>query len=963
MCAALCCTPLIATAQQPQGVGTQMEKEYLQVCVKVEDNHPHSEQLIQSYLDKYPDTPHADRLYALIASAYFFKGEYDKALAFFNESRLDMLSDRERDDMTYRLAICYLKTDNLKDAAIWLETLCDVSPRYEADCTYYLSYIQYTNKQYEDALKGFRSLQNTSKYGALVPYYIAEVLLQQKLYAQAAEMARTSLSRWPNEIHHSEMYRILASAEYEQGKYLEAMKHFQQYVEMGEEATWQREALYRYGLACYRCEVYTEVPEILERVTKESDALAQNAWYHIGLASLKLADRNRARMAFEQAAASNVDRTIKEQAAYNHALCVHETSYSAFGESVTVFEKFLNEFPQSRFANQTSNYLVEVYMTTRSYEAALKSIGRIAHPGTSILEAKQKILFQLGTQAFMNTQFEQAVDFFNQSLELGNYNLPTKVNACYWRGESYYRLNHMQEAARDFQNYLAWSPQGTSEMNALAHYNLGYIAFHQKNYAVAQRHFQQYLQSQKTNNVTLLADACNRLGDCYLQNRYFEESRSFYKRAESHHTPAGDYAYYQLALVAGLQKDYTSKVELLNQLEAKYPQSPYAVNALYEKGRSYVQSNRSSEAIATFRELLKKYPDSPLSRKAAAEIGLLYYQQDDYNRAIEAYKYVIAHYQGSAEARLAIRDLKSIYVDANRVDEFAAWVNTLPGGVRFEPNEQDSLTYIAAERIYMKGQAEMARNSFLRYLQSYPEGVFNLNARYYLSVLAKEQQNEEEVLEHTTKLLEYPDSPYTEEALLMHGEVLFNRQQYAEAMQDYQKLRAKATTVERRQLGMTGMLRCATLLSEYAEVIHVASALLDEVKLAPELRNEALYDRAKAYLHEQATQKAQADLEILAQDTRTVYGAEATYLLALQNYQAKDYEAAEKIILNFIDQSTPHAYWLARSFVLLSDVYQAMGKMLEAKQYLLSLQQNYQADDEIAGMIEERLEKLNKTKE
>ncbi|EJW90987.1 Tetratricopeptide repeat-containing protein [gut metagenome] len=874
-----------------------------------------------------------------------------------------MLSDKERDDMTYRLAICYLKTGNLKDAVIWLETLRDVSPRYEADCTYYLSYIQYINKQYEDALKGFRSLQNSPKYETLVPYYMSEILLQKKLYAQATNVVRTSLSRWPNEIHRSELYRILAFAEYEQGKYLEAMKNFQRYVEMSEESMWQREALYRYGLACYRCEVYTKVPEILEKVTEEPDALAQNAWYHIGLASLKLADRNSARMAFEQAAASNVDRTIKEQAAYNHALCVHETSYSAFGESVTVFEKFLNEFPQSRFADQASNYLVEVYMTTRSYEAALKSISRIAHPGPSILEAKQKILFQLGTQAFTNTQFEKAVDFFSQSLELGNYNLPTKVNACYWRGESYYRLNCMQEAARDFQNYLAWTPQDADEMNALAHYNLGYIAFHQKNYVVAQRHFKQYLQFQKANHVTLLADVCNRLGDCYLQNRHFEEARSFYKRAEDYHTPAGDYAYYQLALVAGLQKDYSGKVELLNQLSVKYPKSLYAVNALYEKGRSYVQSNRGNEAIATFRELLKKYPDSPLSRKAAAEIGLLYYQQDDYNRAIESYKYVITHYQGSAEARLAMRDLKSIYVDANRVDEFATWVNTLPGSVHFEPNEQDSLTYIAAERIYMKGQAETARRSFIRYLQSYPEGAFNLNARYYLSVLAKEQKNEEEVLEHTAKLLEYPDSPYAEEALLMHGEVLFNRQHYAEAMLDYQKLRAKATTVEHRQLGLIGALRCATLLNEYSEVIHVASALLTEVKLAPELRNEALYDRAKAYLHEQATQKALSDLEILAQDTRTVYGAEATYLLALQSYQSKDYVAAEKLILNFIDQSTPHAYWLARSFVLLSDVYQAMGKKLEARQYLLSLQQNYQADDEIAGMIEERLEKLNKTKE
>ena len=102
------------------------------------------------------------------------------------------------------------------------------------------------------------------------------------------------------------------------------------------------------------------------------------------------------------------------------------------------------------------------------------------------------------------------------------------------------------------------------------------------------------------------------------------------------------------------------------------------------------------------------------------------------------------------------------------------------------------------------------------------------------------------------------------------------------------------------------------------------------------------------------------DLKVLAKDTRNLYGAEAKFLVAQQLYNAKEYAAAEKELLNYIDQSTPHTYWLARSFVLLSDVYVAMGKNLDARQYLLSLQQNYTGNDDIANMIESRLKNLNK---
>lgn len=950
--------PLKAFIRQEPNASLREEAEYMLVCSAYELKDKNSITLLRNYLEQYPDTPYANRIYALLAAGYFYEEKYDEALALFNSAQLDLLGNEERDDMTYLLATCYLKTGNVKEAAIWFETLKASSKKYDNDCAYYISYIRYTQKRYDEALKGFLPLQDNPKYKALVPYYIAEIYAIRKNYDKAEIVAQNYLSAYPQNEHAAEMYRILGDASYHFRKYHEAINAFESYLER--DASPRRDALYMLGLSYFQTGVYSKAAETLGEVTGANDALTQNAYLHMGLSYLQLAEKNKARMAFEQAAASNADMKIEEQAAYNYALCIHETSYSAFGESVTVFEKFLNEFPNSQYTEMVSNYLVEVYLNTRSYEAALKSIERIAHPGTRIMEAKQKILFQLGTQAFANASFEQAIGYFNQSVAIGQYNRQTKADALYWRGESYYRLNRMTEAARNFREYLQLTEQTNNEMYALANYNLGYTAFHQKDYAQARNWFLKYIQLEKGENRTALADAYNRIGDCFLNERNFDEAKHYYAQAESMNASSGDYSFYQLALVSGLQKDYSGKITLLNRLAGKYPTSPYVINALYEKGRSYVLMNNNNQAIASFKELLSRYPESPISRKAAAEIGLLYYQDGNYDQAIDAYKLVINKYPGSDEARLAMLDLKSLYVDMNRIDEFAALAASMPGNIRFDASEQDSLTYIAAEKIYGRGRIEEAKNSFNKYLQTFPEGSFSLNAHYYLCLIGKEQKNYDMILLHSGKLLEYPDNPFSEEALIMRAEVQFNLQQFADALASYKMLKEKATTADRRLLAETGMLRCAHLIKDDAETIHAATALLAEAKLTPELANEALYYRAKSYMNQKADKKALADLQTLAKDTRNLYGAEAKYLVAQQYYTAGEYAAAEKELLDYIERSTPHAYWLARSFVLLSDVYMAMDKKLDARQYLLSLQQNYHANDDIEGMIESRLEKLNK---
>jgi Uncharacterized protein conserved in bacteria len=243
---------------------------------------------------------------------------------------------------------------------------------------------------------------------------------------------------------------------------------------------------------------------------------------------------------------------------------------------------------------------------------------------------------------------------------------------------------------------------------------MGYINFKQKNYSTALNWFLKYTaQNNIQDQKTVLSDAYNRIGDCYFYSREFATARKNYAKAAATDSSAGDYALYQDAFVAGLQKNYTEKVSLLNQLMQKYPSSQYLDNALYEKGRAYVMQGSNQQAIASYKELLDRFPSSEMSKVAASEVGLLYYQNDNYDLAIQAYKKVITDYPGSDEARLAMRDLKSIYIDLNKVNEFVAFSQTVSGMGTIDVTEQDSITYQAAEKVYMKGDTENAKKTLL----------------------------------------------------------------------------------------------------------------------------------------------------------------------------------------------------------------------------------------------------------
>ena len=74
-------------------------------------------------------------------------------------------------------------------------------------------------------------------------------------------------------------------------------------------------------------------------------------------------------------------------------------------------------------------------------------------------------------------------------------------------------------------------------------------------------------------------------------------------------------------------------------------------------------------------------------------------------------------------------------------------------------------------------------------------------------------------------------------------------------------------------------------------------------------------------------------------------GAEAKYNLAALEFENADYSMSEKSLFALSKDYASSDYWVAKGFILLSDVYMKKGNTFQAKQTLQSIIDNYNGDD------------------
>lgn len=411
------------------------------------------------------------------------------------------------------------------------------------------------------------------------------------------------------------LYRLAGERLYDEGQYQRAVP----YLEAGEKT---RTSQYKLGMCYYNGGALDKAYAMWVASASAAsvpDEMSQNAWLHAGVAALRKGKRTEAQRAFQTAAQMSVIPELREQALYNYALMQHEQSSPG---TIAVMEQFLSEFPSSRYAASVSQCLTGVYMTKKDYSKALDAISKVQEPNTAAQADKQKVLYNLAFENLNGNRIQEALTYAGQAVALGNQDAEAYAESYYIKGDCNYRLGNYAQAASDLNtaiNLGARTQSGKLKNHAYAVYSLGYAQFKLQKYNAAITQFQKLVALDDA-NTSMKADASNRMGDCYLNMRSYDEANAQYAIAKQTYYALGDYSMLQQAYIEGLRGNYEKKVELIQQMNAEYPASKLGAQALYEQGRAYVLSGREDEAAAVFGSIAVRYPNSEYAKKASDEL-------------------------------------------------------------------------------------------------------------------------------------------------------------------------------------------------------------------------------------------------------------------------------------------------------------------------------------------------------
>lgn len=560
-------------------------------------------------------------------------------------------------------------------------------------------------------------------------------------------------------------------------------------------------------------------------------------------------------------------------------------------------------------------------------------------------------------------------------------------------GLSYFKKGESAVAQGFLENYMDHT-DGTPDLDAV--YALGVAAYENEEYPQALKYFSDLTDD----SGPLGQSAWLYIGQCYLhQDNPTSAAMAFERATRIEADPAvSETALYNYvtSLTRGGKIPFSSSADLLENFVKRFPDSEYTPEVegylatayyndrnysralqcidavrhpsdkllaakqkiLYELGIEAATNSHTDQAVKYLRQSYElRSHDRALGAQTALWLGDALYTLGNYREARKYYEAFLKDKSTHENVALAYYNLAYAKYKA---DDFSGAARDFADAIRLrnglDARQIEDATIRRADCLYYTGKYEEALKL---YADAIGQDATDSDYALYRSAQIKGRRGDisAKLAEFRTLESRYPNSTWLSKALLESAQIYEDQGRADLAADAYKKRLAIAADVDVDELlrmarAMNDAHRSQDLLDVTDKIRHAGGLEADEIA------EISLYE-ADAYAKLGRDNEAEDIYRSLAQNPTSLPGATAAVTLAETKLLKGDAEAARSIMEEFTETGTPHQYWLARGFITLADAYSALGQDYLAKEYLLSLRDNYPSDsDDIKSRISSRLKKI-----
>lgn len=348
------------------------------------------------------------------------------------------------------------------------------------------------------------------------------------------------------------------------------------------------------GRAWFEAGDFDRALDMFEQCRNEHGGVdADQVAYWIAKCSLKKGRYADAATALEQVSGEFPKSALLPEAAYDRAVALARSGQSS--EAVAALEAFRTRFPNQALAKDALWLLATLEHDLKNYDKSLehcRTYLKLLPKDAPSAEA----LCLMAENEFLSSRFEEAAASFERCLAADPTG-PQAVRARLRRGTALYDLGKFDEAEPILKKVVA---DGAGEFE-FARFALGDICFQRGEWKNAIAHLQTYSK-----------------GDAG--------------------TPALDDALLKVGIAQQREHDYAAALKSLDRLLQEFAQSPFHLQAVFERGQTLVLLGRWEEAAATFRQVMAEGADSRFAPYALNHLGSIAMKDGDFQHAAEFFE-------------------------------------------------------------------------------------------------------------------------------------------------------------------------------------------------------------------------------------------------------------------------------------------------------------------------------------